>query len=61
MVRGFNGVGVHLLELTTAGALSAAKAEPIMAIKAMKMKCMLKLEELCLDFGDIKCEMVLEG
>lgn len=50
-----------LFNLTKAGALSAAKAEPIMAIKATKMKRILKLEGLCLSFGNANCEMVLEG
>ena len=49
---------VHLLELAVGGALSAAKAAPIMAIM-MKMRRILKLDELCLDYGNIKCEMVL--
>lgn len=56
-----NGVNVHLFNLTKAGALSAAKAEPIMAIKATKVNRILKLEGLCLGFGNANCEMVLEG
>lgn len=51
---------VHLLELTVGGALSAAKAAPIMAINTMKVRRILKLDELCLDYGNVKCEMVLE-
>lgn len=50
-----------MFELTRAGALSAARAELMMAIKAMKMKRILELEELWLNFGSIICEMVLEG
>jgi hypothetical protein len=50
-----------LFELTTraggaGGALSAAKAAPIMAIKAMKMKRILKFEELFLGFENVKRE-----
>jgi hypothetical protein len=40
--------------------LSAAKAAPIMAIKAIKMKRILKWEELFLDFENVKRE-TLEG
>jgi hypothetical protein len=38
--------------------LSAAKAAPIMAIKAMKMKRILKLEELFLDLENVRRETV---
>lgn len=41
MVSHFNDAGVYMFELTRAGALSAARAELMMAIKAMKMKRIL--------------------
>jgi hypothetical protein len=47
-------LGNKLFERTVAGGLSAAKTTPIAAIKAMKMKRILKLEGLSLAFGNVK-------
>ena len=49
---------VHLLGLAVGGAMSAAKAAPMMAI-TMKIRRIFKLDELCLYYGNVKCEMVL--